>query len=94
VWQIQTATKARGRRRVTYYLGRHRQKVRTVENYEVIVDSVTGIAPPDSDYAKLADSLRDIVSTYDREMQITQAVLNQADADTPKSGYDTDRILY
>jgi hypothetical protein len=29
------------------------------------------------------------MSTYEKEMQITQAVLNQAEADAPKSGYDT-----
>jgi hypothetical protein len=59
------------------------------KKYEVIVESVSGISPPDSTYYKLADSLRDIVSTYDREMQITKAVLDQADVDVPKSGYDT-----
>jgi hypothetical protein len=58
------------------------------KKYEVIQE-VTGIAPPNTTYYKLADSLRDIVSTYEREMQITQAVLNQAEADAPKSGYDT-----
>jgi hypothetical protein len=62
------------------------------KNYVVIVDSVTGISPPNSTYYDLADSLRDIISTYDREMQITQAVLNQADADLPKSGYDTSKF--
>jgi hypothetical protein len=58
------------------------------KKYEVIQEA-TGIAPPNTTYYKLADSLRDIVSTYEREMQITQAVLNQAEADAPKSGYDT-----
>jgi hypothetical protein len=58
------------------------------KKYEVLQE-VTGIAPPNTTYYKLADSLRDIVSTYEREMQITQAVLNQAEADAPKSGYDT-----
>ncbi len=72
----------------TYYLGDIVEGP-DGKKYEVVVESVTGIAPPDSDYYKLADSLRDIVSSYDREMQITQAILNQADADTPKSGYDT-----
>ena len=38
---------------------------------------------------KVADSLRDIMSTYEKEMQITQAVLDQAELDAPKSGYDT-----
>jgi hypothetical protein len=58
------------------------------KNYTVIVDQVVGVSPPNSSYYELADSLRDIISTYDREMQITQAVLNQAEADAPKSGYD------
>lgn len=61
------------------------------KKYEVIQE-VTGIAPPDNTYYKLADTLRDIVSTYDKEMQITQAVLNQAEADAPKSGYDTTKF--
>ena len=61
------------------------------KKYEAIQE-VTGIAPPNTTYYKLADSLRDIVSTYEREMQITQAVLNQAEADAPKSGYDTSKF--
>jgi hypothetical protein len=75
---------------VTYYPG----DIVTGPNgkkYEVIQE-VTGIAPPNTTYYKLADSLRDIVSTYEREMQITQAVLNQAEADAPKSGYDTTKF--
>jgi len=62
------------------------------KNYTVIVDEVSGISPPDSDYFELADSLRDIISTYNREMQITKAVLDQAEADVPKSGYDTTKF--
>jgi hypothetical protein len=61
------------------------------KKYEVIQE-VTGIAPPDNIYYKLADTLRDIVSTYEKEMQITQAVLDQAEADAPKSGYDTTKF--
>lgn len=56
--------------------------------YEVTTE-VTGIAPPDTNYYKVAGTLRDIMSTYNKEMQITQAVLDQAEADAPKSGYDT-----
>jgi hypothetical protein len=55
--------------------------------YEVIAE-VTGVEPPNVTYYKVADTLRDIVSTYEREMQITEAILDQADADSPKSGYD------
>ena len=58
------------------------------KKYEV-TQEVTGIAPPNTTYYQLADTLRDIISTYNKEMQITQAVLNQAEADAPKSGYDT-----
>lgn len=60
------------------------------KKYEVIQE-VTGINPPNTTYYKLADSLRDIISTYNKEMEITQAVLNQAEADAPKSGYDTSK---
>ena len=34
------------------------------------------------------NSLRDILSTYEKEMQINNAVVAQAEADAPKSGYD------
>ena len=54
---------------------------------------VTGIAPPNGTYYSLADTLRDISSTYEKEMQITAAVLNQAEADAPKSGYDTSKYF-
>ena len=49
----------------------------------------TGQQPPNSQYWKLADTLREIMSTYEKEMQITKAVLDQAEADAPKSGSDT-----
>ena len=58
------------------------------KKYQVIQE-VTGIAPPSTTYYALADTLRDVVSTYEKEMQITAAVLNQAEADAPRSGYDT-----
>jgi hypothetical protein len=58
-----------------------------------VEQEATGIAPPNTTYYKLADSLKDIVSTYNKEMQITQAILNQAEADAPKSGYDTSKFF-
>ena len=61
------------------------------KKYEVIHE-VTGVNPPNITYYALADSLRDVVSTYEKEMQITSAVLNQADADVPRSGYDTSKF--
>jgi hypothetical protein len=61
------------------------------KKYEVIQE-VTGVAPPNETYYAMADTLKDIISTYNKEMQITSAVLNQAEADAPKSGYDTSKF--
>ena len=36
-----------------------------------------------------ADTLRDVLSTYDKEMQINEAVIAQAEVDVPLSGYST-----
>ena len=33
-------------------------------------------------------TLRDVLSTYEQEMQINNAIIAQAEADSPKSGYD------
>jgi len=38
-------------------------------------------------------SLRDIMSTYEKEMQINEAVLAQAEEDVPLTGYDTDKYF-
>lgn len=72
---------------VTYYTG---DVVTGLDgkNYTVLQE-VTGVAPPNAAYYELADSLRNIMSTYEKEMQITQAVLDQAEADAPRSGLDT-----
>ena len=74
---------------ITYYPG---DVVLAVDGkkYQVIQE-VTGEAPPNITYFVLADTLRDVVSTYEKEMQITAAVLNQAEADAPRSGYDTSK---
>ena len=75
---------------ITYYPG----DIITGDNgvkYEVLQE-VTGIAPPNTTYYAIADTLKDIISTYNKEMQITSAVLNQAEADAPKSGYDTSKF--
>ena len=36
-----------------------------------------------------ANTLRDVLSTYDKEMQINEAVISQAEVDVPLSGYST-----
>ncbi len=64
--------------------------------YEAIQTS-TGVAPLNIDgsvniaYWKPADTIGDTSTTYDKEMQITSSVLEQAELDSPKSGYDTTR---
>ena len=39
-----------------------------------------------------SQTLRDVLSTYEREMQVNYAVVGQAEADAPKSGYDTSHL--
>lgn len=75
---------------VTYYPG---QIVTGPDGKKYTVTTeVTGVEPPNATYYELADSLRDIMSTYEKEMQITQAILDQAEADSPKSGWDTSKF--
>jgi hypothetical protein len=38
------------------------------------------------------NTLRDILSTYEKEMQINDAVVAQAEADAPKSGFETSHL--
>jgi hypothetical protein len=57
-----------------------------------VVSEVTDIEPPNATYYEVAETLRDIMSTYEKEMQITQAVLDQAESDAPRSGYDTSKF--
>ena len=39
-----------------------------------------------------ANTLRDVLSTYEQEMQINNAIVQQAEADAPKSGYETQHL--
>jgi hypothetical protein len=57
--------------------------------YEVIQET-TGNLPTDTNYWQeyQDNTLRDLLSTYEKEMQINEAVLSEAEADAPKSGYD------
>jgi len=55
-------------------------------------DGITGIEPPNSQYWEIATTLSETNSTYDREMQITKSILDQAEEDVPRSGYDTTKF--
>lgn len=39
-----------------------------------------------------SQTLRDVLSTYEKEMQINDAIISQAEADAPKSGYNTNHF--
>ena len=45
----------------------------------------------DSDGTSTEKTLRDLLSTYKKELEITNKVVEQAEAEVPKSGYDTSR---
>ena len=57
------------------------------QEYKEILD-----LPAEED-APGGNTLRDLLSTYEKEMQINNAVIAQADADAPKSGYDTSHLF-
>lgn len=70
----------------TWYPHLYRAKCKPLVDSQEFKDILNGLA--DDTGGDTSTTLRDIVSTYEREMQITQAVLDQAELDSPKSGYD------
>jgi hypothetical protein len=75
----------------TYYPG---QVVRYLGTLYTVTAEVTGVPPPNTDYyTEYADnSLRDILSTYEKEMQINDAVIAEAESDAAKSGFETSHL--
>lgn len=71
----------------TWYPHLYRAKCKPLVDSQEFKDILDGLADEDTDV-----TLRDIMSSYEKEMQITQAVLDQAEADAPKSGYDTSQL--
>jgi hypothetical protein len=70
----------------TWYPHLYRLKLKQIvdsQEFKEILD-----LPVDED-APNGQSLRDLLSTYSKEMEINDAVVAQAEADAPKSGYDT-----
>lgn len=61
--------------------------------YECVAE-VSGISPPDMTYWQKynKNNLRDLLSTYETEMQINDAVVAQAEADAPASGFETSQF--
>jgi hypothetical protein len=75
---------------VTWYPHLYRAKCKPLVDSQEFKDILNGLA--DENGVDTNTTLRDIMSTYEKEMQITQAVLDQAEADAPKSGYDTSKF--
>lgn len=72
---------------VTWYPHLYRAKCKPLVDSQEFKQILDGAAGEGSN-----QTLRDIMSTYEKEMQITQAVLDQAEADAPQSGYDTSKF--
>lgn len=77
---------------VTYYLGDIVTGPDGKKYTATDPDGVTGIEPPNDDYWEISQTLSEVSSTFEKEMQITKAILDQAEADAPKSGYDTTKF--
>ena len=78
---------------VTWYPHLYRAKCKPLvdsQEFKQILDAVQ----TDAEGNETNTSLRDIMSTYEKEMQITAGVLDQAEADAPKSGYDTTKFYH
>ena len=84
---IEEVTRAAEGFSVTWYPHLYRAKCKPLVDSQEFKDILDGAAGEGSD-----QSLRDIMSTYEKEMQITQAVLNQAESDSPRHGYDTTSV--
>ena len=71
----------------TWYPHLYRAKCKPLVDSQEFKDILDGLA--DDSGEDTTTTLKDVMSTYEKEMQITQAVLDQAEDDAPKSGYDT-----
>lgn len=83
---IEEVTRAAEGFSVTWYPHLYRAKCKPLVDSQEFKEILDQAAGEGSD-----QTLRDIMSTYEKEMQITQAVLDQAESDAPRSGYDTTR---
>ena len=61
------------------------------KNYISKIDVPIGITPPNALYWELdtADNLKDILATYNKNISVNNAALNEAARILPKAGYDT-----
>jgi len=64
------------------------------KNYESIKEVPAGIAPPNEEYWKPSteQNLKDILSTYNRNIQVNDAQLQEAKRILPKAGYNNNDL--
>jgi hypothetical protein len=64
------------------------------KNYKSLVDVPVGITPPDPAYWQLdtAENLKDILATYNKNIEINDAALQEAERILPKAGYDRSKL--
>jgi len=64
------------------------------KNYKALIDVPVGIYPPDPTYWELdtASNLKDILATYNTNIAINDAALQEAARLLPKSGYDNSNL--
>ena len=64
------------------------------KNYRALIDVPVGIMPPNTTYWQLdtADNLKDILATYNTNIAINDAALQEAARLVPKSGYTTNNL--
>lgn len=62
--------------------------------YKSLIDVPAGITPPNATYWGAVEngSIADIISTYNKNLSINDAALNEAERIVPKSGYDTSKF--
>jgi hypothetical protein len=64
------------------------------KNYKSLIDVPVGITPPNLTYWQLdtADNLKDILATYNKNIEINNAALQEAERLLPKSGYNNNNL--
>lgn len=64
------------------------------KNYTSIIEVPIGIAPPNSTYWELDpnQNLKDIMATYNKNIQVNNAILDEAARIVPKAGYDRSNL--
>jgi hypothetical protein len=59
-----------------------------------VTATTTGNVPPNTSYYSVynGNTIQDILSTYNKSLEINDAIVNQAEAETPLSGYATEQF--